>query len=158
MTSQNKGMCSGKQPSRLRANTKEIVNFDFAKQFLNGKKKRRSFLMTCAQLLLRRMLHNLMASLHSSRRVDPVTCKAAKLTHEWQCKISWNPYQITIFETNKTSHRLVCIRAFESQVKIKFLFPNKFKCSFLLIKSTVEVFHIVWFDTDLSYTHTLDFV
>ena len=39
MTSQNIGICSGKQPSMLRANTKEIVNLDFEKRFLEWKEK-----------------------------------------------------------------------------------------------------------------------
>ena len=39
MTSQNKGIFSGKQPPMLRANTKEIVNFDFEKRFLEWKEK-----------------------------------------------------------------------------------------------------------------------
>ena len=52
MTSQINGICSRKQPSMLRANTKEeIVNFDFEKLCLEWKERAPifyAFLMTCA--------------------------------------------------------------------------------------------------------------
>ena len=52
MTSQINGICSRKQPSMLRANTKkEILNFDFEKLCLEWKEKAPifyAFLMTCA--------------------------------------------------------------------------------------------------------------
>ena len=85
MTSQINGICSRKQPSMLRANTKEeIVNFDFEKLCLEWKERAPifyAFLMTCATTTRKENAPQWLPSIAVAGSI--LFNKAAKLTHEW---------------------------------------------------------------------------
>ena len=148
MTSQINGICSRKQPSMLRANTKEeIVNFDFEKLCLEWKERAPifyAFLMTCATTTRKEIAPEWLPSIAVA---GSILLKQRNSHMNGCATVLGILIKSRSLEVREVIDYFASTRAFESRVK-----TNLINC-LILIKSAVKVFHIVLFHTDICQLH-----
>ena len=148
MTSQINGICSRKQPSMLRANTKEeIVNFDFEKLCLEWKERAPifyAFLMTCATTTRKEIAPEWLPSIAVA---GSILLKQRNSHMNGCATVLGILIKSRSLEVRQVIDYFASTRAFESRVK-----TNLINC-LILIKSAVKVFHIVLFHTDIYQLH-----